>query len=523
MSNADRLRLSLIQEGSFGVTPPSVRAQGTLTMDTNPTDADTMTIGLRLFVFVAALTGALDEILIGAAVADTKVNTVNALKADLTTLGVTHGCKTSADDAYPADAFVGDDLIINAKLGGTAGNSVATTETFTAGTNIFDAATLGTTTAGSGVAALDVQRITSESLLQDTSTTQSQEIREDRQITDNLRTDVSGSGDINFEFSYLAQEQMILAGLMASAFSAPVTDVAADTAILADNATNSLQGATGEFANYAIGETVRISGFANAANNGIAKITNISATSNPNDTLTLSHIDLVDEAAGPAISVTQFGSATNGVVQKSFTVEKCFKDLIDIVHVLRGMHVNQFDLAVATGAVITGTIGMIGKNLSTDDNYPVGTSYTAAPTNDIMTGVDGVLAISEGGQQALGAACATNFSMSMQNNLRALSCIGVLGASSIGVGSFVLTGSLTRYFRDNREMDKYLNATRSSLYVAFEDNAGNQYVVDIPSLKYTSGGAPTGGQNSDIVVELDYQALLDPVEGITVRICKLDA
>ncbi len=31
---------------------------------------------------------------------------------------------------------------------GTAGNSIATTETFTSSNNVFDAATLGTTTAG---------------------------------------------------------------------------------------------------------------------------------------------------------------------------------------------------------------------------------------------------------------------------------------------------------------------------------------------------------------------------------------
>jgi hypothetical protein len=38
--------------------------------------------------------------------------------------------------------------VFTANVKGTAGNSLATTETYTAGTNVFDAATLGTTTAG---------------------------------------------------------------------------------------------------------------------------------------------------------------------------------------------------------------------------------------------------------------------------------------------------------------------------------------------------------------------------------------
>ena len=47
-----------------------------------------------------------------------------------------------------ASAFVGTALVLTAKSPGASGNSIATTETFTAGGNVFDGATLGTTTAG---------------------------------------------------------------------------------------------------------------------------------------------------------------------------------------------------------------------------------------------------------------------------------------------------------------------------------------------------------------------------------------
>ena len=39
-------------------------------------------------------------------------------------------------------------MVITAITKGVTGDEIATTETFTAGTNVFDAATLGTTTAG---------------------------------------------------------------------------------------------------------------------------------------------------------------------------------------------------------------------------------------------------------------------------------------------------------------------------------------------------------------------------------------
>ena len=41
-----------------------------------------------------------------------------------------------------------DDLILTAVSHGTAGNFIDTTESFSAGTNVFDAVTLGTTQAG---------------------------------------------------------------------------------------------------------------------------------------------------------------------------------------------------------------------------------------------------------------------------------------------------------------------------------------------------------------------------------------
>ena len=52
------------------------------------------------------------------------------------------------DPLVTAAAFSSDAAVLTAIANGTAGNAIASTETFTAGSNVFDAATLGTTTAG---------------------------------------------------------------------------------------------------------------------------------------------------------------------------------------------------------------------------------------------------------------------------------------------------------------------------------------------------------------------------------------
>lgn len=115
-----------------------VQAQGTLTMDTQPTADDTVTIDSTVFTWTADGTAHTpNEIDVGADLADAKTLFVTAVNAHPDLLTV-----------VTAAAFSGDDCVLTAVEPGTAGNSIVTTETFTAGTNVFDAATLGTTTAG---------------------------------------------------------------------------------------------------------------------------------------------------------------------------------------------------------------------------------------------------------------------------------------------------------------------------------------------------------------------------------------
>lgn len=128
----------LIQE----LTPVNgVSSQGVLTMDTQPTADDTMTIGNKTYTFTADGTANEDgEIDVGEDLADAKTLVVSAING-------TDGNNT-AHTQVTASAFAGNDMTITAITKGVAGDSIATTETFTAETNIFDDVTLGTETAG---------------------------------------------------------------------------------------------------------------------------------------------------------------------------------------------------------------------------------------------------------------------------------------------------------------------------------------------------------------------------------------
>lgn len=118
------------------------KSQGTLTIGAQVTAGDTFTIGDKEFTFVPNGTANADgEVNVGADEAGSKANIVNAIEGD-------DGWNEASEWVTCAEAFDGDDLVLTAIVGGTVGDEIATTETFTSGENVFDAPTLGTTNAG---------------------------------------------------------------------------------------------------------------------------------------------------------------------------------------------------------------------------------------------------------------------------------------------------------------------------------------------------------------------------------------
>jgi uncharacterized protein len=147
--------------------PAAVAAQGKLTIASNPSGGETMTLGSKTYTFdpAAALTNADGHIAIGGSLAATQSNIVGAINRTGTP-GVDYAAAMTVNPDVSAGSFAGNDLVLTAKTPGAAGNSIATTATFAVVGNHFDAATLGTTRPGanSGVANVDGRIVIGASL-----------------------------------------------------------------------------------------------------------------------------------------------------------------------------------------------------------------------------------------------------------------------------------------------------------------------------------------------------------------------
>lgn len=101
---------------------------------------ETMTIGTRVYTFKTALTGAADEILIGAAATNTLDNIKDAINRTSVSggPGTTYGLGTTQNEQVVAGTKTATTLVLTT-LYASLGNTIATTETmanfsFTAGT-----------------------------------------------------------------------------------------------------------------------------------------------------------------------------------------------------------------------------------------------------------------------------------------------------------------------------------------------------------------------------------------------------
>lgn len=132
------------------ISNDTTASYGSLTMSVQPTSGDTVTIGDKTYIFVPVGTDTADaEVSIGVNLSDAQANLVAAING---TDGI-----SNPHPLVSAGDFSSDICIITALIGGVAGDTIATTETFTSSSNVFGAATLGSgvdCSAGDAVTAL---------------------------------------------------------------------------------------------------------------------------------------------------------------------------------------------------------------------------------------------------------------------------------------------------------------------------------------------------------------------------------
>lgn len=372
--------------------------------------------------------------------------------------------------------------------------------------------------------AFKLMRFTGETLKQDTSTVDSQEIRADRQVGDHRRVNVGVSGDINVEMSYGSHDDLLEAALMSSNWTTAAAVIDAEITISFESkATSStsyakiLDSANG-LAGFARGEWLIVSGAATAGNNVVCKV--VSAVAGELEVIVASEAnDLIDEAAGSSVTLTRAATITNGVDERFFTFERKYTDLSNKFIRFVGVEVNRFQLQMQLEERITASFGMMGSKAIPAEAAIAGATYAATNSNEIFTVTDNITGIFEDNTPIE----LTQLSLELNNELRSRNVLGKLGAQSLGAGKCRVSGSFEMFLDDLGMMTKYVNFTSTSLIIYLHDTAGNKYVIDIPKVQLSDGSAPVQGESSDVMQPFNFTAILHGDDGYTIRIARIPA
>jgi len=363
-------------------------------------------------------------------------------------------------------------------------------------------------------------RLTSESIAQVTGTVNSAEIRSDRQIVDHIRTTINVAGDINIELSYSAFDDFLEAGLLSADWSNSGSDIVVTaTTIAAVNSTNSLDDSASGLAGFTANRWIKVTGFTGSGTNanGFLRITSVAAGS-----LVVTGKTLVEDTEGESVTITQGPAIINGTEQRSFFMQKAYTDLTNQYARYSGMMVDSLTIVVPSDNIVTGTFGFLGQLETSNESADFDAVKATAPANEVMAGIEDITAIMEPNSANAGFA-STQFSFTLNNNLRHRLQIGTLGPVSVGSGTVDVTGVLQAYFLNATIIDKHLNFTDSSLAIQFADSTGKGYVIDFPRVNYDTANRVAGGQNTDILADLTFSAFRNSTQSETIVIQRFSA
>lgn len=128
-ANDSKLEQKVIYEEKLAMAVTGAKATGTLTSTgTAPANNDTVVIGSKTYTFKTTLTGAADEVLIGASAAAALDNIKSAINATAGA-GTTYGTGTVAHSQVDATTNTDTTQVVESKNVGDADNNIATTET----------------------------------------------------------------------------------------------------------------------------------------------------------------------------------------------------------------------------------------------------------------------------------------------------------------------------------------------------------------------------------------------------------
>ena len=326
-----------------------------------------------------------------------------------------------------------------------------------------------------------------------------------------------------------------------------------DIALTEDGTTVTLTGSAGQFddlmdatsgseIDLRPGQIIKIAGF--TGGQATAEGANVYArvASRTGTTITFRQPDSIDSADAGASTRAEiyFGDFLHNpgaddidaISEHQYLLEQAFLDHSPTAYqVFAGMAVQNVTLTLQPRAIAQLALEFLGLNAAVGNTADLGTLYTNRPgtpysdppANPVLNTSSNVGRLGLGGGNVSGGA--QNFvleaTVSIAANLQELPAVGVFGAAALSAGELGITGTLNTYFDDLSLYRQVLNDDETSFDANIRGADGRVFSVDIPRIKI-NGSPDVPGKNEQVVLNLTYQGLLDPVLGYSISFHRME-
>lgn len=220
--------------------------------------------------------------------------------------------------------------------------------------------------------------------------------------------------------------------------------------------------------------------------------------------------------------VANLSSIKNGVVKRSYTIQKKVADLTPVFYEnFTGCRFGSLDISLKSGEFVTASTSVMGKASTIGSAIITGQTTAAEITTTPFNAIGNIQAILDNG--ATSTELYRSMTINMNNNLRMLMAIGNLGPVEINYGVFDVTGNIEFYFQNSTVYNRLINNTSFSMAIRIQDSTGDYYNFKFPKMRLETGEITAGGLDQDMIVTCTYRAIYDPVALCTVEIEKFDA
>lgn len=252
-----------------------------------------------------------------------------------------------------------------------------------------------------------------------------------------------------------------------------------------------------------------------AAFSGFCRISAIAATRLSFDIVPNGFV--ADAAGAKTIRVFFTDTIRNGVVEGiSYHIEEEFGLKAGIRYMYhRGQEVNSRVISAETKAIITDTWNFMGSDATPVDPARLANVTTLAKgSGSVLNSSTAVPLFLEDATVVTAPNYVNSFSISMENGKRARDAVGFLGSASIGTGRINVSGNLSTYFGSEVLYNKVITNEITSIAFGLADVAKRAAeIYDVPKVKFSGGNPDVTGIDTDIMVPITWQGLVDRENG----------